>query len=73
MIVSTFTFAPGDYDDEFHALDERIAQAAKSTPGYLGEESWENSASGLISNVYYWESREALQQLMKHPVHLEAK
>jgi heme-degrading monooxygenase HmoA len=26
-----------------------------------------------MSNVYYWESLEALQQLMRHPTHLEAK
>jgi len=48
-------------------------QAAKATPGYLGEESWENPAQGLISNVYYWESLEALQALMRHPAHLQAK
>jgi heme-degrading monooxygenase HmoA len=70
---STFIFAKKQYDDEFHALDAVIAQVAKSTPGYLGEENWENTATGLVSNVYCWESLEALQQLMKHPSHLEAK
>lgn len=73
MYSSTFIFAAGDYDQEFHRLDEAIAQAAKSIPGYLGEESWESQATGLISNVYYWDSMESLQQLMKHPRHLEAK
>lgn len=73
MISSTFIFAAGDYDDEFHRLDEAIAAAAKSIPGYLGEETWENQATGLISNVYYWDSMESLQALMKHPRHLEAK
>jgi len=24
MYTATFTFAPGDYDDEYHALDDRI-------------------------------------------------
>ena len=66
MYSSTFIFAAGDYDAEFHRLDEAI-------PGYLGEESWESQATGLISNVYYWDSMESLQQLMKHPRHLEAK
>lgn len=70
---ATFTFAKGDYDAEFHALDAVIAEVAKSTPGYLGEESWENSAAGLISNVYYWDSLQALQSLMQHPAHLQAK
>lgn len=73
MYTSTFTFAKGQYDGEFHALDEVIAQLAKSVPGYLGEESWENHQTGLISNVYYWESLEALQTLMKHPEHQKAK
>ncbi|MGM9481598.1 antibiotic biosynthesis monooxygenase family protein [Roseateles sp. NT4] len=73
MYTSTFTFAKGDYDTDFFALDERIAAVARSIPGYLGEEAWENAATGLISNVYYWDSMEALQQLMQHPDHREAK
>lgn len=70
---STFIFAQGDYDDEFHQLDAEIAAVARSIPGYLGEETWEQTGAGLISNVYYWESMEALQQLIAHPKHREAK
>jgi len=73
MYSATFTFAPGDYDDEFHRLDAIIAGVARGIPGYLGEEAWENAAAGLVSTVYYWESLEALQQLMQHPAHLAAK
>lgn len=73
MYSSTFTFAKGEFDDEFHAIDNAIAQIAKSIPGYLGEESWENPSTGLISNVYYWETMDALQALMKHPAHIAAK
>lgn len=73
MISSTFIFAKAQYDDEFHRLDQEIAQAARAAPGFIGEESWENAATGLISNVYYWESLEALQALIEHPRHLEAK
>lgn len=73
IYTSTFTFAAGRFDEEFYALDKVIAEAAKSIPGYLGEEAWESPATGLISNVYYWESMEALQQLMRHPAHVEAK
>ncbi|OZI28884.1 antibiotic biosynthesis monooxygenase [Bordetella genomosp. 1] len=73
MYSSTFTFAKGQFDADFHALDEAIAQAARAIPGYLGEEAWENTATGLVSNVYYWETREALQQLMQLPLHREAK
>ena len=70
---STFLFAKKQFDDEFHRLDAIIARAAKDTPGYLGEESWENPATGVVSNVYYWSSLEALRALMDHPAHLQAK
>jgi heme-degrading monooxygenase HmoA len=73
MFAATFTFAKGDYDDEFHQRDLAIAEAARSIPGYLGEEAWENPASGLISTVYYWETLEGLQQLIEHPMHVAAK
>jgi heme-degrading monooxygenase HmoA len=73
MYASTFIFATRQFDDAFHRLDQAIAEAARALPGYLGEESWENSANGLVSNVYYWHSLEALQALMTHPSHLRAK
>lgn len=73
MYTSTFIFAKRQFDDEFHRLDEIIANAARSMPGFLGEESWENPASGLVSNVYYRASLEALQRLIEHPAHVEAK
>ncbi|RZS53367.1 antibiotic biosynthesis monooxygenase family protein [Sphaerotilus mobilis] len=73
MYTATFTFAKKDFDDAFHAIDGVIASIAKATPGYLGEEAWENPSSGLICNVYYWDSLEALTALMNHPYHLAAK
>jgi heme-degrading monooxygenase HmoA len=73
MYSSTFIFATKQFDDEFHRLDRAIAEMAKSIPGYIGEETWENATTGLVSNVYYWETLESLQMLMQHPKHLEAK
>jgi heme-degrading monooxygenase HmoA len=70
---STFIFATKQFDDAFHRLDQEIAQAARAIPGYLGEEAWENPANGLVSNVYYWDSLEALHQLIEHPRHQQAK
>ena len=70
---STFIFAKKQFDDEFHRLDQAIAAAARALPGYLGEEAWENPATGLVSNVYYWSSLDDLRQLMSHPSHLKAK
>lgn len=73
MYSATFIFDKKQYDDEFYALDQIIAQAAKETDGYLGEESWENSETGRVCNVYYWSDLACLQALMNHPKHLEAK
>lgn len=73
MYSSTFIFRAGRYDEEFHRLDQRIAEVARTIVGYLGEETWENAGAGLIQNVYYWESEDALLQLIRHPTHLEAK
>lgn len=73
VFTATFTFAKREFDDAFHALDAQIAAIAKGIDGYLGEQSWENPATGLISNVYYWRSLEALQQLIAHPLHQAAK
>jgi heme-degrading monooxygenase HmoA len=73
MYSATFTFVAGAFDDAFHALDAQIAMLAKSMPGYLGEEAWENPNTGQVVNVYYWETLEALQALIKHPLHIAAK
>jgi heme-degrading monooxygenase HmoA len=73
MYSSTFIFEAKQFDDAFHRLDQEIAQLAKEIPGYLGEEAWENPHTGLVSNVYYWATLEALQQLVQHPKHLQAK
>jgi heme-degrading monooxygenase HmoA len=73
MFSSTFIFAKGQFDEEFHRIDQAVAEAARKTPGYLGEEAWENPASGMVSNVYYWETLESLQALIRHPTHMEAK
>ena len=73
MYSSTFIFAGKQFDEAFHRLDQEIASIAKAIPGYLGEEAWENKEIGLVSNVYYWEFFEALQNLVRYLRHLEAK
>lgn len=73
MYSATFIFDKKQYDDAFYALDAAIAEAAKQTAGYLGEESWENAETGRVCNVYYWRDLQSLQRLMNHPKHLEAK
>lgn len=72
-VLINFYLCQKQYDEEFYRLDQAIAEAAKEIPGYIGEEAWENPTTGLISNVYYWETLEALQSLVQHTRHLEAK
>ena len=64
MYSSTFIFEAKPFDEAFHRLDQEIAQLAKEIPGYLGEEAWENPSTGLVCNIYYWASLEALLQLV---------
>lgn len=73
MYSATFIFDKKQFDERFHQIDAEIAAFARNTTGYLGEEAWENPETGRICNVYYWESMQGLQELMRHPRHLEAK
>ena len=70
---ATFTFAPGDYDEEFHRLNALIDRAAEENPGFVAKESWVSPDEARRSVVYYWDSREALKTFSKHPDHIEAK
>lgn len=73
MYSATFIFREGNFNEEFFQLDQEIAAAAKKTTGYIGEESWVNNDTGLVSNVYYWETMEGLKELMNNPNHIIAK
>ena len=73
MYSATFIFDKKHFDEQFYQLDQTIAEVAKQTTGYIGEESWENPETGRASNVYYWQTMEGLHELMRHPKHLEAK
>jgi heme-degrading monooxygenase HmoA len=73
VFTSTLIFQPKEYDEDFHRLNDEIAGRARAIPGFLGEESWANEQTGLRCSVYYWETREALDELIGMPVHLEAK
>lgn len=73
MYTSTFIFQAKPYDDEFHRRNDDIAARARAIPGFLGEEEWHNETTGLHAEIYYWDSLEALHQLIGMPVHREAK
>jgi len=73
IFCATFIFQKGEFTNEFHRLDQAIADYAKQTKGYLGEESYENAETQQVINLYYWNGIEGLRDLMKNQKHLEAK
>lgn len=72
MYTSTFTLAPGPNNDEFQTSMRALAAAAKSVPGYLGEETWENQESGVICITFYWRTMDALQHMAAYQDQLRA-
>ncbi|MGL5006590.1 MAG: antibiotic biosynthesis monooxygenase family protein [Plesiomonas sp.] len=70
---ATFIFQKKEYDDEFYTLDNMIAEIAKKTAGYLGDESYVHPESGQLINIYYWEGKEGLDALIHNDTHKEAK
>lgn len=73
MYSAAFIFEPGEYDAEFHRLNDLIDAAARGNAGFIGTESWQ-SADGKRRNVtYYWRSLDSLKEFSGHVRHLEAK
>jgi heme-degrading monooxygenase HmoA len=73
MISCSFIFSPGQYDEEFHALDDQIDAFASSLDGFVGVDRWV-SEDGLSRNsIYYFDSMESVRELSKYPQHLKAK
>ena len=73
MFLAQFKFVPGEYDEDFHALDTAIGEYAESLPGFVGVERWV-SPDGLKRNsIYFFEDMETIQTFAKFPKHLEAK
>lgn len=71
--TSTFIFEVGPLDDDFHRLNDEIAERARRIPGFLGEEEWVNETTGIYSEVYYWRDMDALRQLIGMDTHQVAK
>lgn len=71
--TSTFIFEIGDLDDDFHRINDEIAERARAIPGFLGEEAWHNEQTGLHAEVYYWTDLDALHQLVGMDTHRIAK
>ena len=74
MISCQFIFQPGEYDDEFAALDDSIEAFAKSLAGFVGVDKWraENGAP-ILNYIYYFTDMDAVRELARFSDHLTAK
>lgn len=73
IYIATFIFQKKEYDDEFYALDDKIAEYAKQSEGYLGDESYENPQTGQLINLYYWQGKKGMEEVIHYKLHREAK
>lgn len=73
MVIASFIYSPGQYDEEFHRLNAIIDALARSLPGFLGTESWTATEGSRRNATYYWSDLETLKQFAAHPAHQEAK
>ena len=69
----SFMFRPGAYDEDFHRLDNAIAEIAKGTGGFLGSEVWVSPDGKTRNAVYYWSDLARLQDFAQALEHREAK
>ena len=73
MYLVTFRLDPGEYDAEFHELNDAIQAVAEDTEGYLGKRTWHASESEEVLVVYYWESLDGLESFGADSTHKRAK
>jgi heme-degrading monooxygenase HmoA len=73
VYLVTFRIDPGEYDEEFHELNDAIQAAAEATEGYLGKQTWTDPEGEELFVVYQWESLDALESFGAAPDHEIAK
>jgi heme-degrading monooxygenase HmoA len=73
VYCASFIWEPGQYDAEFHRLNEVIDHVARELPGFLGVESWQSTNGSRRCANYYWADLDTLRAFSIHPSHQEAK
>lgn len=73
MYSAAFIFEPGDYADEFDHLNTLIDEAARSTTGFIGVDTWYCEEEKRVNVTYYWDSMEAIKAFSEHPMYREAR
>jgi hypothetical protein len=73
MWLAQFMFTPGEYDDEFHRLNDAIDAFAESLEGFVGAERWLSPDGKTHNSMYYWRDRQSLGEFSRFPEHLVRK
>lgn len=73
MYSASFIFQPGEYDDEFHRLNDEIDAVADSFDSFKGVEKWTSTDGKKFNAIYYWDNLDDLKAFARHPSHIEAK
>ena len=73
MIAAQFIFEPGEYDSEFHRLDDSIEEEARRSPGFLGIDKWVSEDGNRINVIYYFREMSDVTKLGRFGDHREAK
>ena len=73
IYTAAFIFEPGEYDEEFFALDGEIESYVASLDGYIKRERWYSEDRKVINSVYYFADRETIAKLARFEPHRVAK
>jgi len=73
MFACSFIFIPGEYDEEFHRLDQSIDGYAKTLDGYVGVDRWYSQDTKTSNSIYYFHDMDTVRTFASFPDHLEAK
>lgn len=73
MYSAAFIFEPGDYADEFDHLNTLIDEAARTTSGFIGVDTWYSEEDKRVNVTYYWDSMDAIKAFSEHPMYREAR
>lgn len=71
FFASIFNYYLGTDLEGYEAYDTETLELVKQIPGFLGYESMKHDGRGMF--ISYWQSKEAIAEWAKHPIHQEAK
>ncbi len=73
MICGQSVVRPGTSDGDFHHLDGQTAHHARSLPGVISAETWQQPGSGPVNATAYLAGPEPGAHLATFPIHPEGK